>query len=307
MVYTVTLNPAIDYVMNVQELDFSDINRSCSESMTYGGKGINVSVILTRLGVDNTALGFVGGFTGTELENMLSFDGICTDFTHLSNGNTRVNVKIRSNSEFDVNANGPVVSDSDVDALLSKLDAVQGGDYVVLAGSIPNNMSSDIYQRIMSKLDNKGVNFVVDATGDLLKNALKYKPFLIKPNHHELGDLFGVEIKNEDDIVRYAKKLQDLGARNVLVSWSKNGAVLVDENGNVQRQGNLEGKLINSVGCGDSMVAGFVAGYIEKSDYSYALLLGSACSNASAFSQVLATKDEIFHALERYNQEGAII
>jgi 1-phosphofructokinase len=299
MVYTITLNPALDYVMKVDGLRFDDINRTQQEALYYGGKGINVSVILTRLGIDNIALGFVAGFTGAELERLLKADGIACDFNYLKKGNTRINVKIKANTELDVNANGPSISEEEIEELLEKLEEINSGDYLVLAGSIPTNLPSDIYERILGKLSGKGVNFVVDATGDLLMNVLKFKPFLVKPNHHELGDMFGVKIESDDEksIEFYAKKLQDLGARNVLVSRASKGAMLIDENGNSHTIGVAKGKLVNSVGCGDSMVAGFVAGYIEKSDYSYALKLGSACGNATAFSEELATKSEIYDVL----------
>lgn len=293
MIYTVTLNPALDYVMKVGNIRFDDINRSESEEIYYGGKGINVSVILTRLGVENKALGFVGGFTGKKLYEMLKNDGIDCDFNTLKNGYTRINVKIKAQTELDVNAQGPAISREDIALLLEKLDGIKQGDFLVLAGSIPNTLPDDIYERILSRLDGRGINFVVDATGDLLKNVLKYKPFLIKPNHHELGDLFGVETKTEQDIVFYAKKLQEMGARNVLVSRAKDGATLIDEQENVTTFENVEGELVNSVGCGDSMVGGFLAGWIEKGDYSYALKLGAACGNATAFSQELATANEI--------------
>lgn len=293
MIYTVTLNPALDYVMKVGNIRYDDINRSESEEIYYGGKGINVSVILTRLGVENKALGFVGGFTGEKLYEMLKKDGIDCDFNILKNGYTRINVKIKAQTELDVNAQGPAIDEEDIALLLEKLDGIKQGDFLVLAGSIPNTLPDDIYERILSRLDGRGINFVVDATGDLLKNVLKYKPFLIKPNHHELGDLFGVEAKSEQDIVLYAKKLQEMGARNVLVSRAKDGATLIDEQKNVTTFGNVEGELVNSVGCGDSMVGGFLAGWIEKGDYSYALKLGAACGNATAFSQELATAEEI--------------
>lgn len=300
MVYTVTLNPALDYVMRVGSLRYDDINRSQSEDVYYGGKGINVSVILTRLGIKNKALGFVGGFTGDKLTEMLENDGIKCDFNRLKNGDTRINVKIKADTELDVNAQGPKIDENEVRALLDKLDKIKKDDYLILAGSIPNSLPDDIYERMLAKLQNKGVNFVVDATGDLLKKALNYKPFLIKPNHHELGDLFGVTLSSTDDIVKYAKKLQTLGARNVLVSRAKDGAILIDENSNVTEAENVEGKVVNSVGCGDSMVGGFVAGYIKKGDYSYALKLGAACGNATAFSEELATKTEIEKVFEYY-------
>lgn len=298
MVYTITLNPALDYVMKVGKLRYDDINRSKSEEIYYGGKGINVSVILTRLGVHNKALGFVAGFTGRKLEQMLVDEGIDCDFNRLSNGQTRINVKIKADTELDVNASGPDISEDDIKKLMDKLDDIGEGDYLVLAGSIPSTLPDDIYERILSRLQSRGVNFIVDATGDLLKKALPYKPFLVKPNHHELGDLFGVETKTEEDIVRYARKVQEMGARNVLVSRAKDGATLIDENAQVTTFANVDGELVNSVGCGDSMVAGFVAGYINKKDYAYALKLGAACGNATAFSEELATADEIKKVFE---------
>lgn len=298
MVYTITLNPALDYVMKVGKLRYDDINRSKSEEIYYGGKGINVSVILTRLGVHNKALGFVAGFTGRKLEQMLVDEGIDCDFNRLSNGQTRINVKIKADTELDVNASGPNISEDDIKDLMDKLDDIGEDDYLVLAGSIPSTLPDDIYEKILSRLQSRGVNFIVDATGDLLKKALPYKPFLVKPNHHELGDLFGVETKTEEDIVKYARKVQEMGARNVLVSRAKDGATLIDENSNVTTFANVDGELVNSVGCGDSMVAGFVAGYINKKDYAYALKLGAACGNATAFSEELATADEIKKVFE---------
>lgn len=293
MVYTVTLNPALDYVMKLKALRTDDINRTDGEEIYYGGKGINVSVILTQLGIPNTALGFLGGFTGKKLEEMLKNDNISCDFNYLKNGDTRINVKIKADKEIDLNACGPEITKEDMQSFLRKLDGIKSGDYLILAGSIPNTLPDDIYEQILERVSDKNINCVVDATGDLLKNVLKYKPFLIKPNHHELGDLFSVQIKSDGDIVKYSKMLQEAGAKNVLVSMAKDGAMLTDENGCVHRIGNAKGKLINSVGCGDSMVAGFTAGYIKTADYSYALRLGSACGNATAFSEKLATREEI--------------
>lgn len=293
MVYTVTLNPALDYVMKLKALRTDDINRTDGEEIYYGGKGINVSVILTQLGIPNTALGFLGGFTGKKLEEMLKNDNVSCDFNYLKNGDTRINVKIKADKEIDLNACGPEITKEEMQSFLKKLDGIKSGDYLILAGSIPNTLPDDIYEQILERVGDRNINCVVDATGDLLKNVLKYKPFLIKPNHHELGDLFSVQIKSDDDIVKYSKKLQEMGAKNVLVSMAKDGAMLTDENGCVHKIGNAKGKLINSVGCGDSMVAGFTAGYIKTADYSYALRLGSACGNATAFSEKLATREEI--------------
>ena len=299
MVYTVTLNPALDYVMKLKALRTDDINRTDGEEIYYGGKGINVSVILTQLGIPNTALGFLGGFTGKKLEEMLKNDNISCDFNYLKNGDTRINVKIKADKEIDLNACGPEITKEDMQSFLRKLDGIKSGDYLILAGSIPNTLPDDIYEQILERVGDRNINCVVDATGDLLKNVLKYKPFLIKPNHHELGDLFSVQIKSDDDIVKYSKKLQEMGAKNVLVSMAKDGAMLTDENGNVHKIGNAKGKLINSVGCGDSMVAGFTAGYIKTADYSYALRLGSACGNATAFPKSLQPVKKLDASLTR--------
>lgn len=299
MIYTVTFNPALDYVMKVEKLRFDDINRTYGEELNYGGKGINVSVILSRLGVDNTALGFKAGFTGDKLEELLRADGINTDFIALKNGMTRINVKIKSESELDINAVGPPIEEDEVEKLFDKVKTLKEGDVIVLAGSVPGALPPDIYERILSFTSKAGVEAVVDSTGELLLNVLKYHPFLIKPNNFELGDLFGVKINGEADIEKYAKLLQEKGARNVLVSRGKEGATLITEHGDVHTIGIIPGKPLNSVGCGDSMVAGFVAGYMNKRDYAYALKLGSACSNATAFSYGLADRTGIDDAFSR--------
>lgn len=293
MIYTVTFNPALDYLMYVSELQSDDINRTEKEQLFYGGKGINVSVILTRLGVKNKALGFLAGFSGHQLEDMLNADSIENDFVYLKKGYTRINVKIKSKKETDINACGPEITADDIRELFKKIENLEKDDCLVLAGSIPKSLPDNIYEKILDKLNGKGIDFVVDATGDLLKNVLKYKPFMIKPNHHELGEIFSTEIKTLDEIKKYGKMLQDMGARNVLISRGKDGAALLDENGEIHTMGNVPGKIVSSVGCGDSMVAGFLAGYYQTKDYAYALKLGSACGNATAFSSSLATKDEI--------------
>jgi len=299
MIYTVTFNPALDYVMKVEKLRYDDINRTYGEELYYGGKGINVSVILSRLGMENTALGFKAGFTGEKLEKLLKEEGINTDFIALKSGMTRINVKIKAETELDINAVGPPIEREEVDKLFEKIKNLKKGDVIVLAGSVPGALPADIYEKILSVTSQSGVEAVVDSTGDLLLNVLKYHPFLIKPNNFELGDLFGVKIKNEAEIEKYAKQLQEKGARNVLVSRGKEGATLVTEDGDVHTIGIIPGKPLNSVGCGDSMVAGFVAGYLNKRDYAYALKLGSACSNATAFSYGLADKAGIDDAFGR--------
>lgn len=299
MVYTVTLNPALDYVMQVKKLRFDDINRAYFEDLHYGGKGINVSVVLKRLGVENKAMGFVAGFTGKRLEEMLKDEGIDCSFLHLKKGDTRINVKIKSETELDINARGPQIEEEDIEKLISSLDIIKSGDCLVLAGSIPENLPSDIYERMLSRLEGKGINFVVDTTGDLLLSALKYKPFLIKPNHHELGDLFGVKADSDEKIVFYSKKLQEMGARNVLVSRGSKGATLTCESGKVLNIGIARGKIVNTVGSGDSMVAGFIAGYLENGDYKHALRLGAACGNATAFCEALAEAKDIQSAYQK--------
>ena len=299
MVYTVTLNPALDYVMHVEKLRYDDINRTTAEEIYYGGKGINVSVILSRLGIKNTALGFLAGFTGKELEKMLINDGINCDFNYLKSGNTRINVKIKADTQLDINANGPHINSADIEALLSKLEGIQSGDYLVLAGSIPANLPDDIYRRILLRVADRGVNVAVDATGDLLMNVLQYKPFLVKPNHLELGEIFGKNLSDKEDVITYAKELQKMGARNVLISMAGDGAILITEEGETIQMGTPKGKVINSVGAGDSMVAGFVAGYLKNNSYEEALKTGTAAGSATAFSEGLASIEMIQAMMEQ--------
>lgn len=301
MIYTVTLSPALDYVLRLPELTDKDINRAKKSDIFYGGKGINVSVILTRLGIRNTALGFAAGFTGKELERLLKNDGIETDFVSVSHGMTRINVKIFADKHVDVNAPGSELFPEDIEKLYSKLDKLQEGDVLVLAGTVPASVPLDIYERIMERLQSRGVKFVVDTTGESLKKVLKYRPFLIKPNHHELSELSGIDISADDvdEIVRQASKLQEAGARNVLVSRGGKGATLLDENGGVHSIGIVPGTMINNVGCGDSMVAGFIAGYEKTGNYREALRLGSASGNASAFCEGLAQKEDIENILAK--------
>ena len=294
MVYTVTFNPALDYVMNVEKLSTDDINRTESEELYYGGKGINVSAILSRLNIPTVALGFTAGFTGKKLKEMLDDDGIKNDFTELNSGFTRINVKVKFGKELDINANGPEITADKIKELFLKLKKLNDGDYLVLAGSVPASLPDDLYSKILEELSGKNINIVVDTTGNQLINVLKYKPFLIKPNHHELGEIFGQEMDTTEKITEYAKKLQDMGAVNVLVSRGGDGAVLVDGNGTVHPAAAVEGTLVNSVGCGDSMVAGFIAGYITNKSYSEALKLSVASSAATAFSKELAKADEIY-------------
>ena len=298
MVYTVTFNPAIDYVVHADELRTGYVNRSNSEKIYFGGKGINVSIVLSELGIPSKALGFVAGFTGRAIEEGVEEKGIETDFVHLKEGFSRINVKIKSSDETELNGQGPAIGETELNELFEKLEELKDGDTIVLAGSIPNTLPSDIYEKILERLSDRNIKVVVDATKDLLMNVLKYKPFLIKPNNHELSEIFGVDIQSNKEIEKYAKKLKDMGARNVLVSMAGDGALLLDENEEVHICGVCEGKVINSVGAGDSMVAGFIAGS-QNGDYEYALKLGTATGGATAFSEELAKKDEIYRLLEQ--------
>lgn len=297
MVYTVTFNPAIDYVVHTGEMKLGATNRSEREEMYFGGKGINVSIVLRELGIDSKALGFTAGFTGEAIEKGLADVGIDTDFVRLESGNSRINVKIKSAEETELNGQGPDINDKAISALYEKLDELSDGDTLILAGSIPSSLPSDIYERILERLSGKNIRAVVDATKDLLLNVLKYKPFLIKPNNHELGEMFGVELNSDEEIEKYARKLQEMGAVNVLISMAGDGAMLIDEYGKKHRCGVCKGMVKNSVGAGDSMVAGFTAGAING-DYEYALKLGTAAGGATAFSDGLATKEEITELLK---------
>ncbi len=305
MIYTVTFNPAIDYVVHTGELKAGGVNRANAEKIYFGGKGINVSAVLSELGVKSRALGFIAGFTGDAIENGMAEKGIETDFVRLENGFSRINVKIKSGdndcsrTETELNGQGPVIDEKALNALYEKLDKLAEGDVIVLAGSIPNSLPDDVYEKILARLQNKNVKAVVDAAKDLLLNVLKYKPFLIKPNNHELGEMFGVTLKTTDEIGEYAQKLKDMGARNVLVSMAGDGALLLDENGKTHICGVCKGTVKNSVGAGDSMVAGFIAGSM-RGDYDYALKLGTAAGGATAFSDGLAEKaliDELIKQL----------
>ena len=294
MIYTVTFNPAIDYIVRMDKpLDPGMTNRSASEDCFFGGKGINVSTVLKNLGIENTALGFAAGFTGKAIVDSLIEKGIEEDFIMLNEGISRINVKIKSDEETEINAQGPNISNEAYEELLNKLDKLQKDDVLILAGSIPSSLPDDVYEIILERLYDKGVTFVVDATKDLLMNVLRFKPFLIKPNNHELGEMFGTVLKTDDEIEEYAKKLQEMGARNVLISMAGDGAMLITEDGQRFRVGVPKGTVKNSVGAGDSMVAGFVAGYMKTRDYQVALNMGTAAGSATAFSDDLATGDLI--------------
>ena len=294
MIYTVTFNPAIDYVVRLdRELRVGDVNRASGEDCVLGGKGINVSGVLAQLGCESVALGFVAGETGAWLERGLAAQGLKTDFVRLAKGMTRINVKIKAGQETELNGAGPDIPEDAMRALEEKLDRLQQDDILVLAGSIPASLAQTTYERILARLDGRGVCAVVDATRDLLVNVLRYRPFLIKPNNHELSEITGVKLTTDREIAAAAKMMQDKGARNVLVSMAGDGALLLDEQGGVHRIGCPKGKVVNSVGAGDSMVAGFVAGYLRSGSYREALRLGTACGSATAFSLGLAKKEMI--------------
>lgn len=299
MIYTVTFNPALDYVVFLDGLQLGDINRSKRESIFYGGKGINVSTILNTLGMETTALGFVAGFTGKAIEEGLASQGIHTDFIHLSEGNSRINVKIKHGDETEINGQGPIITQEAIDALFEKLQRLGEDDILVLAGSIPNTLPEDIYEKILAALSGKGIRIAVDATKDLLLNVLKYHPFLIKPNNHELGEMFHTVCETKEDIEHYARELQKMGARNVLISMAGDGAILITENGDSIQMGTPKGKVVNSVGAGDSMVAGFLAGYLKNGQYEEALKMGTAAGSATAFSEGLASYEMFSEMLKQ--------
>lgn len=299
MIYTVTFNPALDYIVFLDEMKLGDINRATRESIFYGGKGINVSTILNTLGLETTALGFVAGFTGKAIEEGLASMGMRTEFIHLPEGNSRINVKVKHGDETEINGQGPVITEEAIEELFAKLDALTEEDILILAGSIPNTLPEDIYEKILARLEKKGIRIAVDATKDLLLNVLKYHPFLIKPNNHELGEMFHTVCKTKEDIECYAKELQKMGARNVLISMAGDGAILITEEGETIQMGTPKGKVINSVGAGDSMVAGFVAGYLKNNSYEEALKTGTAAGSATAFSEGLASIEMIQAMMEQ--------
>lgn len=299
MIYTITFNPALDYIVRVNNLKIGEVNRTDFEEIYPGGKGINVSIVLNNLGIENIALGYIAGFTGDEIEKRVKSLGCKTDFIKLENGMSRINIKLKSKKESEINGQGPDIKDNNLIELYEKLDYLREGDILVLAGSIPNTLPENIYESIMERLYSKGIKFIVDATGDLLLRVLKYKPFLIKPNHHELGELFNTKLNNEEEIIKHAKKLKDMGARNVLISMAGDGAIFINENGEVEKSDVPKGKLINSVGAGDSMVAGFIAGYLNSNSLDEAFKMGVATGSASAFSEGLAIKEKVYELLKQ--------
>ncbi len=290
MIYTLTLNPALDYVVKVPDYTEGSVNRAGETTFLPGGKGINVSIMLKHLGVNSTLLGFAAGFTGKELERYLMDEGCIPEFVFLAEGHTRINVKLKADTETEINAPGPMVTERELSALKGQIAGLEAGDFLVLAGSVPKGLPESIYRDLMAALKEKGVRIVVDAEGDALLETLPYHPFLIKPNHHELGGLFGAEIHSKEDAIIYGKKLQEQGARNVLVSMAGDGAVLVAENGQTFLADAPKGTVVNSTGAGDSTVAGFLAGYLEQGNYQTAFLKGICAGSSTAFSQGLGTE-----------------
>lgn len=295
MIYTVTFNPALDYILELDKLEIGKIQKSKTELILPGGKGINVSTVLTNLEVENIALGYKAGFVGAEIERLLKNMNVKTDFIDLGEGNSRINVKISGEEETAINTNGPKISENKILELLEKLKTLNENDYLVLSGSIPSSIKDDIYEKICSIVKKQNVKIVVDATKNLLVQALKYNPFLIKPNNEELGEIFGVEIHTKEDAYVYGKKLKEMGAQNVLVSMGKIGAALIDEAGQEYFIKSPEGKRVNTVGSGDSMVAGFIAGFLKYNNYNDALRMGVSAGSASALSKYLATKEEVYN------------
>lgn len=299
MIATVTFNPALDYIVRVDDMQLGSINRATYERVLPGGKGINVSIVLGNLGHESRALGFVAGFTGDELIRLCREAGVSCDFVRVAEGMTRINVKVKAHEETELNGQGPAITAGDVDELLAKLDTLTEGDTLVISGSVPTVLPHDMYERIMTRLDGRGVRVVVDAERDLLTRVLPLHPFLVKPNNHELGDIFNVTLKTRDEVIPYAKKLQEMGAANVLVSMAGEGGVLVAETGEVFQSPAAKGTVVNSVGAGDSSVAGFIAGLMETGSYEQAFHMALATGSASAFSEELATRSEVEALLAR--------
>lgn len=303
MIYTVTFNPSLDYIIRVNHFQTGEINKTYYENILPGGKGINVSIVLSNLGHDSTALGFMAGFTGKEIENRMNNFGCQTDFIQVKNGLSRINVKMKSDNETEINGMGPKITDENIQELFEKLDKLTKEDILVISGSIPSTLPDDIYERIMQHLQDKHIKIIVDATKNLMMNVLKYKPFLIKPNNHELEELFDVTLNTQDEVIPYALKLQEMGAQNVLISMAGQGAVFIDEQKTIHKSPAPKGTVVNSVGAGDSMVAGFISGYLNSDgDYKKAFLKGICAGSASAFSPNLCTKEEVEELLRLLNQ-----
>lgn len=301
MIYTITFNPSLDYVVEVDNLELGKVNRTTKEKIYPGGKGINVSIVLKNLGIDSVALGYIAGFTGEEIEKKVKDFGCCTKFIKLKEGLSRINVKVKSQEESEINGVGPNINKEEVDALFKELEVLKEEDILVLAGSIPTSLPDDIYERIMEKFQGKNIKIIVDATKNLLLNVLKYKPFLIKPNNHELEEIFNVNLRSNEEIIIYGRKLQEMGARNVLISMAGDGAILIKEGGDIAISKVPKGVVKNSVGAGDSMVAGFIAGFTEGKDLNRAFKMGVATGSASAFSEGLAKKEKVLKLLDEIN------
>lgn len=301
MIYTVTLNPSLDYVVDVDDFELGRTNRAVSERLYAGGKGINVSFVLKNLGFESTALGFSAGFTGEEIKKQIQERGITENLITVLNGQSRINIKLRGQKETEINGMGPDIEKEHIQQLLKKLSVLSPGDYLILAGSVPMKINDTIYYDILKTLDKKGIKAVVDTTGDLLLNVLKYHPFLIKPNIHELSELFSTEIKTKEEVVQYGLKLQDMGAQNVIVSMAGDGAVFICENGEIYKSEAPKGVVKNSVGAGDSMVAGFLAGFCETKDFAKAFKMGVCTGSASAFSEDLATKEQVRQVMDAHS------
>ena len=301
MVYTLTFNPALDYAVCIDDFQEGRLNRSNDEYINYGGKGINVSVVLNNLGIENTALGFLAGFTGRELEKHLKEQGINTDFIYLKSGLTRINVKIKGERETEINANGPRIDQEALNLLYDKLDKLKSGDFLILSGSIPKSLSQSTYKDILNMLYGRGIEFIVDAEKQLLVKTLPFRPFLVKPNLFELQEIVEKALESDEQIADAARQLVKNGAKNVLVSMGDKGALLVGEETNLQRQNAPVGKAVNTVGAGDSMIAGFLKGYLEKKDYSEAIKYAVSAGSATAFSKNLASGESIFKILEEIN------
>ena len=299
MFYTMTLNPALDYNMTTGEFIKERVNRSVKEEIIPGGKGLMVSRMLKNLGVESTAFGLVAGFTGAELTRLVHEFGVRTNFVSLPKGMTRINVKLWGALEGEINATGPECDEKSLQAVLEKLSVLTSKDILVLAGGVPASLPKDLYVTIMKQLREKSPRIVVDATGDLLRSVMPYGPFLVKPNHHELGELYNVTLETKEEVLPYAKKLREEGAKNVLVSMAGAGAVLAAEDGSVWFGEAPKGQVVNTVGSGDSMVAGFLAKYEETKDPGKAFSNGIASGSASAFSETLGTKEEVELLLQK--------
>lgn len=302
MIYTITFNPALDYVIKIENFKPGKINKSKEEYIFPGGKGINVSIVLKTLGQEATAMGFIAGFVGNEIEKQVQEYGVKTDFIEIENNNSRINVKIlEENRETAINAKGPYIDSKYLELLYKKLEIIKNEDTLVLSGSVPNGVPSNIYEKICQRLENKNIKIVVDSTGELLLKTLKYNPYLIKPNQQELEEIFGIKISSQDEALEYAEQLQAKGAQNVIVSLGSDGAVLLDENGYSYKMKALNTKnAINTVGAGDSMIAGFLAGHEMYNNYEKSLQMGVAAATATTNTLFLATKEKIEEVLNKF-------